>query len=347
MAFNSTLQIKSELLINKISTNDDIPTGLNNHVISLVFLICAIFSMLFLLVVILIHSKYSKFRKGIYSIIFACIINEYLYSLIYFIHGLDFLTFKVLESNDTVCNVFSFVGIFLVSNLLAFNSMLIINLLLNRIPFIVKKKSKPYQMIIRDSFLNIREFSFLRLHLVCFLIGITSAVYTYLTDNLGRNKTGECLIKDNANNFTIFHIVLVTIYVILVIVYLFHNVILKKQFSQSFPMLKNYWIYLLSTSIGWGLNTINIEKNDDNVMNSISVIAGIMVFLIVAFFRFSCGYIKNILKQESSNRFIAMIMILFCVDNKADTESYETRSNMIMKTDFDYMKTEINDNNIN
>jgi len=112
-------------------------------------------------------------------------------------------------------------------------------------------------------------------------------------------------------------------------------------------MLKNYWIYLLSTGIGWGVSAFEMEKNDYNVLNTITIIGGIMVFLVIAFYRFQCGYIKNILKQESSNRFIAMIMIIFCLDNKADPDSYERRSTMILKTDFDYMKTEINENNIN
>ena len=166
--------------------------------------------MLFLFIVILIHSKYPKFRKGIYSIIFACIISEYIYSLIYFIHGLDFLTFKVLQTNDTVCDVFSFFGIFLFTNLIVFNSLLIINLLLNRIPAALTEKDKRkslYQSNLNDSLLNIGQFSFLRLHLVTYLISISSAVYVYLTDNLGRSRSGQCFLKDHSNNFAILQVV--------------------------------------------------------------------------------------------------------------------------------------------
>ena len=126
MSQNLFTQNKS-VLLDKINLNDENPIGLRNNVISLIFLISALFSMLFLFIVILIHSKYTKFRRGIYSIIFACIISEYIYSLIYFIHGLDYLTFRVLETNDTICDVTSFFAVFLLTNLIIFNSLLIIN----------------------------------------------------------------------------------------------------------------------------------------------------------------------------------------------------------------------------
>lgn len=329
------------------NVNDDNPIGLRNNVISLIFLVAALFSMLFLFVVILIHSKYQKFRKGIYSIFFACIIYEYICSLIYFLHGLDYLTFKVLAKNDILCDIFSFLSIFLYSNLVIFNSLLIINLLLNRIPLVVKKKSKPYEIYIRDSLLNVKKFSFIRLHIACFILSISTAVLMYLTDNLGRSKLGECFVKENANGFAYIVVISIGIYTLLSVVYIFNSLFLKKQYSESFPMLKNYWIYLLSTSLGWGISTLSIETSEYDVINTLAIIGGIMIFLVIAFYRFSCGYIKNILKQESSNRFIAMIMILFCLDNKADPESYETRSNMILKTEIDYMKTDINENNIN
>jgi hypothetical protein len=332
----SYLQNESLSIFTKVSIDDkENPIGLKNRVISLILLVSAIFSMLFLLIVILIHSKYSKFHRGIYSIIFACIIIEYLYSLIYFIHGLDFLTFGVLQKNDTLCDIISFVSILLITILISFNSFLIINLILNRIPPIIKKKKSINEIHHQDSLLNFKRFSFIRIHLISFLIGICISVYSYLMNNLGRNKTGVCFIKTDSNDNKYLYIILCIVYLILSFSYFFKNICMKKKYSENFPMLKNYWIYLISTSIGWGVNSYGFENSDYDVLNTFVIIGGIMVILVIAFYRFQCGYIKNILKQESSNRFIAMIMILFCLDNKADPDSYERRSTIMIKADYE------------
>jgi hypothetical protein len=328
---------KSTIISKNLINDQENPLGLKNGIISLIFLLSAIFSMIFLFVVILIHSKYSKFRKGIYSIIFACIIIEYMYSLILFIHGLDYLTFKSLQNNDTLCDVISFVSVYFVTNLISFNSLLVISLLFDKVPVKVERKKKSINgSIYKDTIPDVKnsKFNFIALHIISHLFSIGLSVYSYIMDYLGRNKTGICLINSNSDKDKYIYIIICAIYFVLSLSYFFKSICMKKRYLESFPMLKCYWIYLIFTSFGW-IGCSGIGNSDADILNCVLVMSGIMVFLVIAFYRFQCGYIKNILKQESSNRFIAMIMIMFCLDNKADPNSYERRSTLILRSKTD------------
>lgn len=329
---NITELINLELLLDY--EQDDSLTGLNNPIISATFLVIGGFATLFLLLVIVIHLKYLKFKQKVYGVIFSSVLCEYFFCVIYLIHGIDYLTFKTLEKSDVACQVFSFCGNFLIGSLISYNIILIVNIILKRIPALRTPKKESFKEERIRSYFNIKNFRFLWTHILSFAIGLLNAGYTYISDNLGRLQTGTCFLKDNPNDFIYINVAGFCIYFILSIIYLIYDKILKKNFHEDFPILKNFVFYLLFTSFGWGLWLFAlIDKWNDDVVNCISISGGLLIFLAISYYRINSGYVKSILKQESSNRLIAAIMILLCLDNKADPDLYEFRSTINIKDD--------------
>lgn len=326
----SDVLIKKELISIQDSGTE---TGLNNPIISAIFMIFGGSAVVFLFLVLLIHMKYSKLRHNLYGIIFSCIICEYFFCVIYFIHGIDYLTFKFLESSNGTCNAFSFIGNFFIGSLISYNIFLTINILTKRIPPLRETGSKAtHYNDNKESYFNLKKFSYTRVHFVSFLIGFFNALYIYFTDNLGRMQTGTCFIKDNPNNFIFISVAGFVIYFILAVVFIFCDKLLKNNYYKDFPILKKYFVYLFLTSIGWALWLFCLlEQVNDDVVNCISISGGLIVFFGISYYRFSSGYVKSILHQESSNRLIAGIMIMLCLDNRADPDLYDFKSSFNFK----------------
>jgi len=335
--FNKNL---SEILVKKelSSIKDSVAeTGLNNPIISAIFMIFGGSSVLFLFLVLMIHMKYSKFRHNLYGVIFSCIICEYFFCVIYFIHGIDYITFKFLDSSDSTCNVFSLIAHFLIGSLISYNIFLTTNILTKRIPpsSLAISKTALYDNnnnINKESYFDLKKFSYPRVHFCSFLIGFLNALFVYLTDNLGRMQTGTCFIKDKPNNYIFGCVAAFAIYFILAIMYIIYDKLLKKNFYMDFPILKKYFVYLFLTSSGWSLWLFCLlESVDDDVLNCISISGGLIVFFGISYYRISSGYVKSILNQESSNRLIAGIMIVLCLDNRADPDLYDFKSSFRYK----------------
>jgi len=326
---------KAEIILTTVTgliEDSETIIGLKNPIISAIFMLFGGFAITFLFLVILIHMKYQKFRHNLYGIIFSCVICEYFFCVIYFIHGLDYLTYKFLESNDSTCNILSIIGNFLIGSLIAYNIFLILNLVTKRIPPLRKTNSKSAKYENQESYFDLKKFSYVKIHIVSFLIGFCNALFIYLTDNLGRMQTGTCFIRDNPNNFIFVNVIGFVTYFILAIVYIFSDKILKRNFFEDFPILKKYFVYLLLTSVGWALWLFGLltEMNDE-IVSSISISGGLIVFFGISYYRISSGYVKNILNQESSNRLIAGIMIILCLDNRADPDLNDFRSSFMIK----------------
>lgn len=304
--------------------------GLKNPIISAIFMMFGGTAIIFLFLVIIIHIKYSKLRQNLYGIIFSCAICEFFFCIIYFIHGVDYLTSKFLDRSDSVCNTFSFIGNFLIGSLIAYNIFLIINLLLNRFPQLKKCKTNYTKYEIKESYLDLSKFSYNRIHICSFLIGFLNSLYIYLSGNLGRMQTGTCFIKDNPNNLIYTNVAGFIIYLLLAFIYC--DKIIRKNFHEEFPILKKYFVYLFLTSVGWALWLFCLlDLSDHDIVNCISISGGLIVFFGISYYRISCGYVKSILNQESSNRLIAGIMIILCLDNRADPDLYDFRSSFKIK----------------
>jgi hypothetical protein len=316
-------------------------TGLKNPIISAMFILFGGTAVILLFLVLIIHMKYSKFRQNIYGVIFSCIICEFFFCIIYFIHGIDYLAFNFLEKSDKACDIFSFTGNFLIGTLITYNLYLIINLLLKKIPslryYYRESKRLKYENINNDFFknhLDLRKFSFVRIHITSLFIGFFHAIYLFLTNNIGRLQTGTCIIKDKPNAFIIVVILAFCVFFISSLIYIINDKFLKKKYHEDFPILKKYSFYLFFTSFGWGLWLFGLwDINNDDIGNCISISGGLIVFFGISYYRISCGYVKSILNQESSSSLIAAIMIILCLDNRADPDLYDSKSTINIKTE--------------
>lgn len=286
-------------------------------------------SCLTLFFVFLVHLKYNKFRRNIFSIIFGCVICEYMFSLHFLWTGFSSLVIGVDDIGNFVCGLNANLLNFFINTLFFYHIITILLILFGKMPI----KSK----LNKNKFKNIEEKKvknkiFFFIHVLSISLSLVHTLIFSLTKSYGRGLFGSCYVKKEENHGAslLLGIPFLT-YCALGILYLIMNC--RKNYSTNYPTLKNLPLYYIFTSTCWAVMFVGYPFILGDTYNSIAISCDLLALIVVAYFRVTNSYIKIVLKHgDSNNQFVQAILIFFCLDTKVDLKNLEKRETLTKLT---------------
>jgi hypothetical protein len=302
------------------NTNINDPTT-NDHtldsILGIFYIIIGSITFIGLLLVIIIHFKYDKYKKEIFTILLATIIIELMLSVHQVFNGY-LLLFSV--SNQTLCQLNNYLNSSTFFTYLMYNNFLLIFILLNKLPNKNQKTKLRENKIERR---NHRKKIFITIHSLAIISSLILSILFFICA-YENSQESQCIINNFGNNENIYSFSLpAIIFFLLSLIFVFFQIFNFRQ--NKFPPLKRYPLYCIITSILW-LVAYFKYLSTDNFFNAVSCSAELLALITIFYFRISSGYIQIVLSQgDSNNKLVQAILIFFRLDTPADIENYVRR----------------------